>query len=248
MMWLKKTVFALSVVCVTVHNAYARDDDELEQLQTRLTNQWSLVRNDNLRQIKTYARLEDGKRYRSFRATVMMKDTKPETLVRFLLDFDSYHKWYWQVLESKLLKKVSPTEYYVYLVHKAPAGLPDRDVVLHATIELQTATKNYITLKVQADKDYLALKPPLVRMIAEDLTFKFTPLESGDIFVESEGYVDPGGNVPSWAANFVQHNAPYSVSLGSVRMVKKEEYTQSKEATPFPVYGYNAYQTKYRAQ
>ena len=161
-----------------------------------------------------------------------------------MLDFDNYHKWYWQVLESKLLKEVAPTEYYLYLVHKAPAGLPDRDVVLHATIELQNANRNYITLKVQAESDYLPLKPPLVRMVAEDLQFKFTPLENGDLFVESEGYVDPGGNVPSWAANFVQHSAPYSVSLGSLRMVKKDEYANSKEPVPFTVYGYNEYLSK----
>lgn len=222
---------------------YAAKDD-LDELQMKLSNQWTLVKNDRLRDIKTYARLESGKQYRSFKATVMMKDTKPETLVRFLLDFENYHKWYWQVLESKLLKKVSPTEYYLYLVHKAPAGLPDRDVILHATVELQNAARNYITLKVEAVPDYLPLKPPLVRMVAEDLQFKFTPLENGDLFVESEGYVDPGGNVPSWAANFVQHSAPYSVSLGSLRMVKKEEYANSKEPIPFAVYNYQDYMTK----
>lgn len=241
---LNKSVLMMCIICACFNNAFAREDDELQQLQTKLTNQWSLVKSDRLRQIKTYARLEDGKHYRSFRATVVMKDTKPETLVHFLLDFDSYHKWYWQVAESKLLKKVSPTEYYVYLVHNAPAGLPDRDVILHATVELQTASKNYLTLKVQADPNYLPLRPPLVRMIAEDLSFKFTPLDSGDIYIECEGYVDPGGNVPSWAANLVQHNAPYSVSLGSLRMVKKEEYIQAKAPLPFPVFGYNEYVSK----
>lgn len=231
----------LGVMCSST--VYAAKDD-LDELQMKLSNQWTLVKNDRLRQIKTYARLESGKQYRSFKATVMMKDTRPETLVRFLLDFENYHKWYWQVLESKLLKKVSPTEYYLYLVHKAPAGLPDRDVVLHATIELQNANRNYITLKVQAEPDYLPLKPPLVRMVAEDLQFKFTPQENGDLFVESEGYVDPGGNVPSWAANFVQHSAPYSVSLGSLRMVKKPEYANSKEPIPFVVYDHNTYLSK----
>lgn len=236
-------VLAVLLAVNSQSTAYAAKDD-LDELQMKLSNQWTLVKNDRLRGIKTYARLESGKQYRSFKATVMMKDTKPETLVRFLLDFDNYHKWYWQVLESKLLKKVSPTEYYLYLVHKAPAGLPDRDVILHATVELQNMHRNYITLKVQAEPDYLPLKPPLVRMVAEDLQFKFTPLENGDLFVESEGYVDPGGNVPSWAANFVQHSAPYSVSLGSLRMVKKPEYASSDEPTPFAVYDYHSYLSK----
>ncbi|WP_146164396.1 hypothetical protein [Agitococcus lubricus] len=212
----------------------------------KLTNEWTLVKNDRLRDIKTYARLEDGKRYRSFKATVLMKEVKPETLVRLILDFDNYNKWYWQVLESKLLKKVSPTEYYLYLVHKAPTGLPDRDVILHATVQPQTATRNYLLLKVDTEPNYIPPKPPLVRMIAEDLSFKFTPVNGNDIFVEAEGYVDPGGQVPSWAANFIQHSAPYSVALGVLRMLKKDEYVKSREPVPFKVYSYNDYMEKQR--
>lgn len=239
-----KVFVSISALILAIQLPVYAANDDIDELQMKLTNQWTLVKNDRLRQIKTYARLEDGKQYRSFKATMLMKDVKPETLVRFLLDFENYDRWYWQVLESKLLKKVSPTEYYVYMVHKAPAGLPDRDVILHATVELQTATKNYVMLKVQSEPNYLAPKPPLVRMIAEDLTFKFTPLENGDIAVESEGYVDPGGKVPSWAANFVQHSAPYSVALGSLRMVKKDEYAKSNEPVPFAIYNYQDYINK----
>lgn len=239
-----KVFVSISTLIVAIQLPVYAANDDIDELQMKLTNQWTLVKNDRLRQIKTYARLEDGKQYRSFKATMLMKDVKPETLVRFLLDFENYDRWYWQVLESKLLKKVSPTEYYVYMVHKAPAGLPDRDVILHATVELQTASKNFVVLKVQSEPNYLAPKPPLVRMIAEDLTFKFTPLENGDIAVESEGYVDPGGKVPSWAANFVQHSAPYSVALGSLRMVKKDEYAKSNEPVPFPIYNYQDYINK----
>ena len=241
---LLKALCAMATIMAVTHLPVYAAGDDIDELQMKLTNQWTLVKNDKLRQIKTYARLEDGKQYRSFKATMVMKDVKPETLVRFLLDFENYGRWYWQVLETKLLKRVSPTEYYIYMVRKAPAGLPDRDVILHASVELQTATKNYVMLRVEAEPNYLPAKPPLVRMIAEDLTFKFTPLENGDIAVESEGYVDPGGKVPSWAANFVQHSAPYSVALGSLRMVKKEEYAKSNEPIPFPIYNYQDYLNK----
>ena len=221
--------------------------DELEELQMKLGSEWALVKNDKMRNIRTYARVENGKQYRSFKATVTMKDVHPDTLVRVLLDFNNYHKWYWQVLESKLIRSTSPTEYFVYLVHKAPAGLPDRDVILHAEVELQTASRNYVTLRVKADPNLLPTKPPLVRMPAEDLAVKFIPLVGGDIQVEAEGYVDPGGNVPTWAANFVQHSAPYSVIMGLLRMVKKEEYARANEPLPFEIYTYGEYLMKQKA-
>ena len=245
-MKLLRMLMALTVLAFG-QTASAQGDDDLDELQMKLSNEWSLVKNDKLRDVKTYARLEDGKQYRSFRATVTMKDVRPETLVRVLLDFDNYNKWYWQVLDTKLIRRVSPTEYYVYMVHKAPAGLPDRDVILHAVVELQTAAKNYVVLRVKAEPGMLPAKPPLVRMIAEDLSVKFTPVEGGDIQVEAEGYVDPGGKVPSWAANFVQHSAPYSVILGMLRMVKKEEYTRARDPIPFNIFPYGEYLIKQKA-
>ena len=42
-------------------------EEDLGELRTQLGNEWQLTRHDQRRHIKTYARLEDGKRYRSFR-------------------------------------------------------------------------------------------------------------------------------------------------------------------------------------
>ena len=59
-------------------------------------------------------------------------------------------------------------------------------MILHATVELPNCNQKLCDGEVE-EPNYLPAKPPLVRMIAEDLTFKFTPLENGDIAVESEG-------------------------------------------------------------
>jgi hypothetical protein len=42
----------------------ANDDDSLDEIQEKLGNEWMLVKNDQRRNIKTYAKLEDGKRFR----------------------------------------------------------------------------------------------------------------------------------------------------------------------------------------
>lgn len=218
------------------------DRDDLDELQMKMTSEWQLVKNDRLRNIKTFARVEDGKVYRSFKAEATVFDVSPAAILRMLLDFDNYDKWYWQVAKSQLLRKVSPTEYYVYLVHRAPFGLPDRDVILHATVEPQSPGHPHAMLTVKADRDYLPLRPPFIRMRAEDMTFRFTPLPGNGIRIDAEGYVDPGGSVPGWAANMVQHSAPYSVALGALRMVRKDEYLNSRAPLPFPVYSWEELQ------
>ncbi|RZU38406.1 hypothetical protein EV700_2337 [Fluviicoccus keumensis] len=209
--------------------------EELRELQMPMTAEWQLVKDDRLRNIRTFARLEPGKRFRSFKVEAMVS-ASPETLARLMLDFSSYPRWYWSVRESRLLKQVSPTEYFLYLVHNAPYGMPDRDVILHAVVEPQTATQPHVLLRVRAEPDYMPLQPPLVRMPAEDMNIRFTPQPDDRILIESEGYVDPGGKVPSWASNFVQRSAPYGIIVNIQRMVEKEEYVRSNAPLPFPVF------------
>ena len=172
---LKKLLVAAISGCLLLTAVPGRAEDDLDEFRSQLTSQWQLVKNDRMRNIKTYARLEDGKRYRSFKVEATI-DAPVEAVARVLLDFDNYTRWFWKTRESKLLRQGSATEYFVYMVHDAPYGLPDRDTVLKGTIEPQTKSKPYVTLRVTALPDMLPAKPPLVRMVAEEMSIKFTPL------------------------------------------------------------------------
>jgi hypothetical protein len=90
-------------------------------------------------------------------------------------------------------------------------------------------------MRVKAIKDLVPEKPPLVRMVAEDMTLIYTPLPNNKLRVQAEGYVDPGGKVPGWANNYIQRSAPYSIMLGILRMTGNEKYRHSKEPLPFPI-------------
>lgn len=231
-----RPLLAASLLTCVLPAAHAADEqDDLDELQVKLGNEWVQVKNDRLRNIKTFAKQEDGKRYRSFKVEAELEGTA-EAGARVLLDFDNYGKWYWEVLNSKLMKRVSPTEYYMYMVHRAPGGLPNRDVILHAVVEPQTKTRNYLMLKVKAVADYMEPRPPLVRMPAEDMTIRFTPLPGQRVMIEAEGFIDPGGKVPSWDANLIQRNAPYTVIMGFQRMVLRDEYRLNNTPIPFTVY------------
>ena len=216
--------------------AYAANDD-LDDLQTKLGNQWVLVKNDQRRNIKTYAKQEDGKRYRSFKVEAIL-DSSVESGVRVLLDAENYTKWYWEVFESRLLKQASPTEYFIYLKHRAPVSLPDRDVILHAVVTPQKKPTDSIVINVKAAPDYIPEAPPLIRMPAEDMIAEFTPLPNNQIKLVAEGYVDPGGRVPTWANNYIQRNAPYSILVGLLRMMSSDTYKNSKTPLPFKVYNH----------
>lgn len=214
------------------------DPNALDGLRPTINNEWQLVKNDRHRQIRTYTKLEDDKKIRSFKVEGLLK-AKAETLMRVMLDFGNYRDWYWEVLESRLIRQVSPTEYYLYLVHRAPYGLPNRDVILHAVIEPQTTDKPYVDVVVNAAPDILPGQNGLVRMPAENMTIRFTPLANNIIKIEAEGFIDPGGKVPAWDANLIQRNAPYAVTLGLQRMALQERYLHSRTELPFPIYNHD---------
>jgi hypothetical protein len=214
--------------------SYASNDD-LDELQGKLGNEWVIIKNDRRRNIKTYAKQEDGKRYRSFKVEAIL-DSSVEAGARVLLDVKNYTKWYWEVIESRMLAQISPTEYYIYLVHRAPVTLPDRDVILHATVELQKKPSDPIIVRIKSVPDYIAEKPPLIRMPAEDMILYVTPLPNNKVKIYVEGYVDPGGRVPTWSNNYIQRIAPYSILLGLLRMMTSDTYRYAKDPLPFKVY------------
>jgi hypothetical protein len=212
--------------------SYAADANLDDDIRVQLGGEWHPVKIDKSRDIKTYAKREDGKPYRSFKVEQTL-NTSLETISRILSDFDSYPRWFWETTEARLLKKTSPTEVYVYMVHRAPLGIPFRDVILHTRIEPINSKKDFALLHAIAIADYLPIKPPLVRMAAEEFTAKFTPIGHQKVRLEIEGYIDPNGNVPVWATNYVQRSAPYAIAVGLQRMAKLAEFQDDTKIPDF---------------
>lgn len=214
-----------SIVLLTalaVSPVWADNDDfrELQDNPATSANDWRPLKIDRIRNIRTYSKLEDGKSIRSFR--VLARLNAPMEKVAWLhFDADNIKRWFWETTDSRLLKKVSSTEIYYYQVFHSPLGIPDRDVVVHLTMEPYTTRKGYLLIRMEAAPTYLPPKPGMVRILAQNMVFKLKPLERGDgTDLEMEGYIDPGGGVPGWAINYVQRSAPYVSFVGLQRMLQ----------------------------
>ena len=200
-------------------NALAANDD-LDDLRTSniARDEWRLIKQDRAHDIQAYDKRDFGKSLRAFKVDYEVETTLDD-IARVYFDFENYRKWFYQVQEAKLIKKVSATEFYYYIVHRAPPTLPDRDAIIHAVIEPYSVKKGYMQLSIRAVPDYLPAQANLVRVQEQDMIVKFTPLGKEKVHLEAEGFVDPGGIAPTWAMNFVQRNAPYSTMLGLQRRV-----------------------------
>ena len=219
----------LPLLAVLSVNALAANDD-LDDLRTSniARDEWRLIKQDRAHDIQAYDKRDFGKSLRAFKVDYEVETTLDD-IARVYFDFENYRKWFYQVQDAKLIKKVSANEFYYYIVHRAPPTLPDRDAYIHAVIEPYTVKRGYASLKLQAIPNYLPEKPPLVRMVAEDMTVKWTPIGGGKIKGVVEGYIDPGGVAPSWAINYIQSRAPYQTALGFQRVLKTLATKETKE-------------------
>ena len=214
------------LLLVVFSAAVYADKDDLNTLQKQ-QNQWFIVKQDNTRNIITYAKNEEGQNIRSFKVDATV-DASLATLARIHFDVANIKKWYWETLESRLINKISDTEYLYYMQFNTPLA-PDRDVVIHAKIQpFQDVTHPYMLLQLRAAPSALPVPKNFTRVSAFDMDIKFTPLLSGKTKMDIEGYIDPSGDLPAWTVNLFQRQAPYSTMLGLYRMTLKPEYVDLK--------------------
>jgi hypothetical protein len=232
----KLAVAVFSILAFSQAPAFAASDDieEFRNAELGRANEWHLIKNDAIRNIKTYSKQEDGKKVKSFRVD-MVVDASMQTVARVHYDPDNLKKWFWETTESRMLKKVSPYEFYYYQKFNAPITMPDRDSILHAVIQPYTVRKGFMTITLKAAPDYLPAVKGLVRVQQQDMVIKLSPMGDEKTHLEVEGYIDPGGISPAWGVNFIQRMAPYASMVGLQRIVQQPMYREPTTPSPFAI-------------
>ena len=139
----------LSLLALLSVNVFAANDD-VDDLRTSniARDEWRLIKQDRAHDIQAYDKRDFGRSLRAFKVDYEVETTLDD-IARVYFDFENYRKWFYQVQDAKLIKKVSATEFYYYIVHRAPPTLPDRDAYIHAIIEPYTVKRGYASLKLQ---------------------------------------------------------------------------------------------------
>lgn len=219
-------------VCLTLLSVNSYADKKDLNKQQKQSNDWYIVKQDNTRQITTYAKNEEGQSLRSFKIEAEF-NASLATLASIQFDIANIKKWYWETLESRLISKVSETEYIYYLKFKVPLA-EDRDVVVKATVDpYKQGHNSTLLLTLRATPSAVPVPTGVTRMTTFNMDMKFTPLLSGKTQMVVEGLIDPAGDLPVWTTNLFQHQAPYSTMLGLYRMTQKAEYANPKAALAF---------------
>jgi hypothetical protein len=139
-------------------------------------------------------------------------------------DVPKYVDWQANCTQSRVLKKVSDMEQFVYTRTWAPWPVADRDAIYHATVHVEFKPK--FLVEVRFESTTLDSVPPLkgvVRMHNTRGFFRLTELGPNRTWVDYHVDGDPGGMLPTWLAKMAVKRVPLEAIKG---MRKRAVFTR----------------------
>jgi hypothetical protein len=115
----------------------------------------------------------------------------------------------------RVLERVDGKSFTYYLVYDVPWPLEDRDLCVKAEITRDPVSGEYLVVA----KPMPGLVPEregIVRITGYWQKWSILPLADGQVKLSTEGYADPGGQVPSWIVNMAVTDNPLE-TIGKVR-------------------------------
>ncbi|MCX6288052.1 MAG: hypothetical protein NTY96_13150 [Bacteroidetes bacterium] len=170
--------------------------------------------------IKIYTRTPDHSAFKCFKGETVFHTTM-EKLSMYIGNVENVDWWDKNVREIKVLYSEPDKLIKYYLVYDVPWPLNDRDLCVEAKITVDPVTGE----KVVSAKPLLDVVPEregIVRIRNYWQKWTLKPIGKNNIQAVLEGFVDPGGNVPSWLYNMVIVDTPLKVMRGIKVLVEEK--------------------------
>jgi hypothetical protein len=168
---------------------------------------WKFVKEES--GIKIYTRNEVNSSLKSFKGEVTFK-ANPEKVCLIIGNARNVDWWDKNIIELKVLDFVENKSARYYLVYDVPWPLSRRDLVIEAQISTNPVTGDR-TVVSKPLANVVPEKPGLVRIKKYWQKWTIQTMGNGYVHVILEGFVDPGGNIPSWLYNSVITETPLRV-------------------------------------
>jgi hypothetical protein len=144
-------------------------------------------------------------------------------VVKLFNDVPSFPLWAYKCKASKLLKRVSSTEYYAYCLYSVPWPADDRDEIAHSVTSQDSVTK-VITIKRNGQKAFIPEIEGIVRIESVNATITINPLNNGEVQITFQVLMDPGGMVPAFIMNMFIANAPFNSFMNFKKILSQAGY------------------------
>jgi hypothetical protein len=150
-------------------------------------------------------------------------------IASILLDTKRAPEWADSLKESRVVKRLGPSEYEEYNHLGMPLILKDRDFLSDVAIQVSNEQKTFsLAYKPTNDRD--VPRTHYVRGEIEYGLFEVTSLEPGRRSrLRAEIQVDPKGAIPVWVVNFFQKSWPLNTFQGIRSQAAKPDIAMPSE-------------------
>lgn len=180
----------------------------LQEVYAVEQHEWELTKNK--KNVEVYTRYVSGSSMKAFKGITVLEANSLAHYHDLVMQVDGYSRWMHTLKSAELRHHEDQNVRIVYVVFDTPWPLDNRDVYLRNTIVRDAKT---IQMQIEAIDGALSDSKQLVRIPSLTSTLTFEQMTDDKVRVTYQGHADPGGNVPSWAANRVVEDTPYHTLL-----------------------------------
>lgn len=173
--------------------------------------------------IVVYTRPVAGTQFSQFRAITRIK-TSLFSVLALWADPGTYTEWMFNCKAASLLKQETPRALYAYIVSTVPWPLLNRDNILFADTTQDENGK--ITIELSGKPDFIPKVKEMIRVLQSFGKVELSPLDTGEVEVVFEFYMNPGGVVPAPIVNLTLIDFPFFTLKKMREAVKNPRYQQ----------------------
>lgn len=183
-----------------------------------LTAQFDWEKEEYREGIQAYSRIKEGTDYYEFRTVFTTKSTIYKAK-KLITDLSNLKNWLPNTLDSRLLEKVSDTEFYGYTVTDAPWPASNRDLVFKMVVKGHSS-KSY-TITLEGEPDYYPIQNGKVRVLEYKSVWKIDLKKENLIEIDYSASFNPGTSYPNWLIKNSMVDARIETSLNFRKQLEK---------------------------
>jgi hypothetical protein len=177
---------------------------------TTAAQSWNFIKEKE--GIRVYTRTPENSTFKCFKGETVFHASM-EKLGMYIGNVKNFNWWDKNVKELKVIEAEAGKHAKYYLVYDLPWPVSDRDLCVEAFITYDTLKKE----KIVSSKPLPGAVPErkgIVRIQNYWQKWTLTAINDNTVHAVLEGFVDPGGSIPSWLYNMVIVETPLNVMGG----------------------------------
>lgn len=174
--------------------------------------------------IRIYTSSVQGSPFKAVRGEMQVKG-KLSSLVALVEDHSRCPDWAALCKESRVEKRVSPSESYAYVYNDLPWPVSDRDVHTHV-VWSRNPDNGKVSMTSTASPGGPD-KGKAVRLVNAVSQWHFTPNGDDTVTVENFAHIDPNGPTPAWITNMMLIDSPFDSMSNMRELIEAGEYADA---------------------